>query len=116
MDVDTDKLDLYSIPVFILEVIILIGLAYSAHFIHFQYKHEPYLSGFYCDDISLRNEYTESKLTQQFTQPDNEIVVLALLLAVPIIVVCTDRESWLRGTLYLSLSTSTSLPQPRQLD
>lgn len=104
MDADTDKLDLYSIPVFILELGILIGLGFSAHYIHFQYKHEPYLSGFYCDDISLRNEYTESKLTEQFTRPDNELVVLALLLAVPIIVVSAHRGYSIqgeRGPLYL---------------
>lgn len=82
-----DKLDLYSVPVFVLELIILIGLAFSAHYIHFQHKHEPYLTGFYCDDISLRHEYRESKLTEQFTRPDNELVVLSLLLVVPLVVV-----------------------------
>lgn len=83
----SDKLDLYSVPVFVLELIILVGLAFAAHHIHFQYKHEPYLTGFYCDDISIRHEYRESKLAEQFSRPDNELVVLSLLLAVPIVVV-----------------------------
>lgn len=87
MDVAADKLDLYSLPVFLLEFIVLTGLTYSAHYLHFQYKPDPYLSGFYCDDINLRHEYTESKLTEQFNKPDNELVVLSLLMAVPIIVV-----------------------------
>lgn len=81
------KLDLYSIPVFLLEVVVLVGLAYLAHFVHFQAKFEPLISGFYCDDISLRQHFIETKFIQQFTRPDNEIVVLALLLAVPIVTV-----------------------------
>lgn len=87
MDAATDKLDLYSIPVFLIETLILLVLTYSAYYLHFQYKPDPYLSGFYCDDISLRHEYSETKLTEQFNKPDNELVVLSLLLAVPIIVV-----------------------------
>jgi hypothetical protein len=89
MDVhrQSDKLDLYSVPVFVLELIILVGLAFAAHHIHFQYKHEPYLTGFYCDDISIRHDFRESKLVEQFARPDNELVVLSLLLAVPIVVV-----------------------------
>lgn len=83
----SDKLDLYSVPVFVLELVILVGLAFTAHHIHFQYKHEPYLTGFYCDDISIRHEYRESKLAEQFSRPDNELVVLSLLLVVPIVVV-----------------------------
>lgn len=87
----SSKLDLYSIPVFLLEVVILIGLAFAAHYIHFQHKHEPYLTGFYCDDISLRHEYHDSKLTEQFTRPDNELVILGLLLVVPIVMVSVNH-------------------------
>lgn len=81
------KLDLYSIPVFLLELGVLVCLGLFAHFVHFQYKHEPNLSGFYCDDYTLRHNYVESKLLRQFTEADNELVVLALLLAVPIVLI-----------------------------
>ena len=83
----SDKLDLYSVPVFVLELVILVGLAFAAHHIHFQYKREPYLTGFYCDDISIRHEFRESTMVEQFSRPDNELVVLSLLLIVPIVVV-----------------------------
>lgn len=83
------KLDLYSIPVFLLECIILTALGYAAYFLHFQYKLEPLLSGFYCDDISLRQKFSENRLTQQFIESDRELTVLALLLAVPLAVVST---------------------------
>lgn len=84
------KLDLYSIPVFLLESLILSALGYAAYFLHFQYKLAPLLSGFYCDDISLRQSFSESKFTQQFIQPDNELTVLVLLIVVPIVVVSND--------------------------
>lgn len=81
------KIDLYSIPVFLLEVIILLLLAYSAYYIHFQYKHEPLINGFYCDDISYRQQFAESTLTKKFILKSDELTVTALLLAVPIVVV-----------------------------
>lgn len=81
------RLDLYSIPVFLLELLVLGGLAYSAYFIHFQYKHEPLISGFYCDDISLRQHFVESKIIQQFSRQDNELVIVVLFLAVPVVLV-----------------------------
>lgn len=98
MEGQSDKLDLYSIPVFLIELLILLGLAYAAHFIHFQHKPEPYLTGFYCDDIDFRHQYSESKLTEQFNKPDNELVLLAILLAAPILVVspCVRLASGLR--------------------
>lgn len=99
MDIhQSDKLDLYSVPVFVLELLLLIGLAFAAHHIHFQYKHEPYLTGFYCDDISIRHEFHESKLTEQFEHNDNELVVLSLLLVMPIVVVSEIRPSTLSAT------------------
>lgn len=78
------KLDLYSLPVFCLELLILIGLAFSAYYIHFVHYIEPMVSGFYCDDINYRQRYQQSELTKQFQQPQNELTVLALLLATPI--------------------------------
>lgn len=43
------KIDLYSVPVFVLEILILAGLAYAAFLIHFHYSvlHQPFISGFY---------------------------------------------------------------------
>lgn len=81
------KLDLYSIPVFLLEVLVLIGLAYFAQYVHFQYHHRPLLSGFYCDDISYRQQFVETKLTRMFSQQQNELTLVALLLVVPIVLV-----------------------------
>lgn len=81
------KLDLYSIPVFLLEVLVLIGLAYFGHYVHFQYHHKPLLSGFYCDDISYRQQFVETKLTRVFSQPQNELTMVSLLLVVPIVLV-----------------------------
>lgn len=105
----SDKLDLYSVPVFVLELLLLIGLAFAAHHIHFQYKHEPYLTGFYCDDISIRHEFHESKLTEQFEHSDNELVVLSLLLIVPIVVVSRGRRLIaLRHKLILELSANAN--------
>lgn len=81
------KLDYYSIPVFLLEVIVLLGLTYSAYYIHFQYKHEPNVSGFYCDDTTLRQHFVQTNFVRSFIKEDNEIVVIGLLLAVPITLV-----------------------------
>lgn len=81
------KLDLYSVPVFLLEVIVLAGLVYGAYYLHFQYDHKPLISGFYCDDISYRQQFLDRNLAQGFTRQDNELVVLSLLLAVPIVTV-----------------------------
>ena len=81
------KLDLYSIPVFLLECLAIAGLAYAAYFIHFQYKLKPLLSGFYCDDISLRQSFSENAYTKLFRRPDNELMMLGGLLVVPLMVV-----------------------------
>lgn len=81
------KLDLYSIPVFLLEVLVLIGLAFLAHYIHFQYHYKPLISGFYCDDMSYRHQFVETKLTRIFSEEDNELTAIALILAVPIVLV-----------------------------
>jgi len=81
------KLDLYSIPVFLLESLLLAGLAYLAYFVHFQYKLKPMISGFYCDDSSLRQEFSETKLTKQFDHRDNEMTLIILLIVVPIVIV-----------------------------
>lgn len=83
------KLDLYSIPVFLLEVIVLLGLAYLAAFIHFQYHHASYISGFYCDDTSFRQQFTNSNYTKYFSDKDLELATVVLLLAVPIVLVGT---------------------------
>lgn len=83
------KLDLYSIPVFLLEVIILLGLAYLAHFLHFQYKHEPLISGFYCDDTAYRQHFIESNFSKAFSDEKNELPSVALALVVPIVLVST---------------------------
>lgn len=89
------KLDLYSIPVFLLEALVLIGLAYLGQYVHFQYNHKPLISGFYCDDISYRQQFVETKLTRLFSQPQNELTVVVLLLAIPIVLVSmlTTRNS-----------------------
>mgnify|MGYP003729643463 CR=1 FL=1 len=79
------KLDLYSIPVFFLELLVLTGLGYSAYYLHFQHNHDPFVSGFYCDDISYRQQYLESKLTQHFSKRHNEITIVILLLTVPLV-------------------------------
>lgn len=91
------KLDLYSIPVFLLEVLVLCCLAAAAYYIHFQYHHEPLLSGFYCDEVALRHTFTEDKFIQQFSREDTEQVVLALLLAVPIVLVSSSHPDIIRS-------------------
>lgn len=84
------KLDLYSIPVFLLEVIVLAGLAYAAYYIHFEYQHEPLISGFYCDDTSYRHNYdrSDAKLAPQITgKQDIELTFLSMTLVLPVVVV-----------------------------
>lgn len=81
------RLDLYSVPVFILEALVLIALANGAYYLHYEYYIEPFVSGFYCDDISLRQKFAKSEFTTQFIQEENELIVLALLIAVPITLV-----------------------------
>lgn len=81
------KVDLYSIPVFCLEIIILAGLAFAAYFIHFQYQHEPLISGFYCDDVAFRQQPIDSLVATQFSKFDSELTVVVLLLAIPIVIV-----------------------------
>lgn len=81
------KLDLYSIPVFLLELLVLCGLAYGAYYSHFQYKHSPMINGFYCDDTSYRQEYQETAWTKQFNGKEEELYVLLTLLAVPILLI-----------------------------
>lgn len=81
------KLDLYSIPVFLLEVIILIGLAYLAQFVHFQLQHDSMPAGFYCDDISYRKNRIEDKFTQIFSHRRDELTFVAGILVVPVVLV-----------------------------
>lgn len=81
------KVDLYSIPVFCLELIVLAGLAFAAYFIHFQYQHEPLISGFYCDDVAFRQQPIDSLVASQFSKLDNELTVVVLLIAIPIVIV-----------------------------
>lgn len=78
------RLDLYSIPVFILEVFVLALLALSAYFIHNLYYLEPLVTGFYCDDKSYRNVFKESDLTKHLVHEQDELTVLGLLIAIPI--------------------------------
>lgn len=87
----THKVDLYSIPVFCLELIILVGLAFVAYSIHFEYQHEPLLSGFYCDDLSYRKQPLDTLITKQFTKTDNELTLTALAVVVPIVIVSIDQ-------------------------
>lgn len=81
------SLDLYSVPVFILELLVLVGLGFAAYYLHYEYYIEPYLSGFYCDDITIRQQFAKSEFTRQFIQRENELVVLTLLIAVPVTIV-----------------------------
>lgn len=81
------RLDLYSVPVFLLELALLAGLAYSAYFVHFQLRYEPLVSGFYCDDVAYRQQYVESPFTKFLSNRNNEPVALALALAVPVVLV-----------------------------
>lgn len=85
------KLDLYSIPVFLLEVIILICLAYLAQFIHFQYQHDSMPAGFYCDDISYRQNRIEDKFIQIFSHKRDELTFVAGILVVPVVLVSTFK-------------------------
>lgn len=87
------KVDLYSIPVFCLELIILAGLGFAAYYIHFEYPHEPLLSGFYCDDLSYQKQPLDTLITKQFSKIDNELTVSALVATVPIVIVSTSIGS-----------------------
>lgn len=83
----TKHLDYYSIPVFLLECIVLCALAYLAYYLHFEHEHEPQISGFYCDEAAYRQQLIETKFTKQFSVRDNELVVVVALLAIPIVIV-----------------------------
>lgn len=81
-------LDLYSIPVFLLELVLLGALGVFAYMLHFEWRPAPFLSGIYCDDQELNHEFRASPFaSEQFLSRDKETMVLALLLAVPITVV-----------------------------
>lgn len=83
----TYKLDLYSIPVFILEVIILLSLGFTAFFIHCKFKHEPLVTGVYCDDTAYRQSFNQSKFTDLFIVKEEEFMFIICLLIIPIIMV-----------------------------
>lgn len=78
------RLDLYSVPVFILEVLVLSVLVLFAYFIHYLYYLEPLVTGFYCDDTALRNNFHETDLTKHLIQVQDQVIILALLIAIPI--------------------------------
>lgn len=95
------RLDLYSVPVFILEVLVLAALAFVAYYLHYEYYIEPFVFGFYCDDSSLGHKFAKSEFTEQFIKHDHELTVLCLLIAVPITMV-SFRLQWLaRSTNHL---------------
>lgn len=81
------KLDLYSIPVFLLEVIILIGLGYSAYYLHLERQHEPLVSGFYCDDVAYRHRLIESNVIKRLTRKESELTLLIVVFTIPIVIV-----------------------------
>lgn len=65
------------------------GLAYLAYYLHFEHEHEPYVSGFYCDETVYRQQLIETKFTKQFNNKDNELIVVVALWAIPIVIVST---------------------------
>lgn len=87
------KLDLYSIPVFLLEVLILCALSYAAQFIHFQYHNDSFVDGFYCDDTTLRQHYKDDgSFVQLFNQKQNEATFVVIVAMVPIILVSIKSQ------------------------
>lgn len=81
------KIDLYSIPVFLVELAVLAGLAYVAYLFHFQYTPEPFISGFYCDDISYRQRYNPARYTKKFDHQLDMLTIISLLAVAPVLMV-----------------------------
>lgn len=86
------RLDLYSVPVFIVESFVLAALAFIAYYLHYEYYIEPFVFGFYCDDNSLGQKFSKSEFTEQFIKQDHELTVLCLLIAVPVTMVSNFIE------------------------
>lgn len=87
------RIDLYSIPVFLIELAVLAGLAYAAFILHFQFKPEPFVSGFYCDDTTYRQHYDSTRWTKKFDRQLDLLTIVSLLAVAPILMVRTLSTS-----------------------
>lgn len=101
------KIDLYSIPVFLVELAVLSGLAYAAFVLHFQFKPEPFVTGFYCDDTAYRQYYDPTRWTKKFDRQLDMLTIISMLAVAPILMVsrpfiCSNGDGQTAGSVRLT--------------
>lgn len=83
------KLDYYSIPVFLLEVLALAGLGYGAYYFHYEVNLKPRITGFYCDDNDYKYQPPQDKfkLMKDFENGPTELQFILLSMLSPLAIV-----------------------------
>lgn len=85
------KTDYYSVPVFIFELLALSATAFFIYWFHYEHQEDAWLSGFYCDDFSLKQAFNfDSVFLKNIVFPTEESYFFLATALGPIILVSLD--------------------------
>lgn len=104
------KLDYYSIPVFLLESIILGGLGYAAYYIHCVWDNKSNPGGFYCDDNNYKYPapHSEWEMIRKFETVSSDRAFILLTMLSPLAIVSNHLSTIARATRRDPLTPSTN--------